>query len=367
MDGDDQLCKVMKEKHLESVYNSAKGRGDHAFGADSMFLSSVKKAVAAIRIIQETKGEVLLTARFQGGDLVASRRGEVVLRAMGEGGLEYEWARAHYKLSPYIEKFYEVRSSFPYQIISHTGFYGPETLTQINEYVMAVYKAITSAEFKKAERAQARAANKLYVSFMGYIDDIVAKYARLVVVRIDLSYKRPEPDDGFDSVGDEVVKEASLVQVCMHRELLLKKLSKTSSPYAMVGYAWKLEYGKRKGLHYHLMLFLDGSKVMRHVAIGKSIGEMWVNEITEGAGSYWNCTGKEFYYKTCGVGEVDYYDAPKIQAVKDAAAYLVKIDRWITTLVPKGMRCFGKGVVKKVEGTTLGRPRTKGHQAQSLV
>ena len=59
MDSDDQLCKVMKEKHLESVYNSAKGRGDHAFGADSMFLSSVKKAVAAIRIIQETKGEVI--------------------------------------------------------------------------------------------------------------------------------------------------------------------------------------------------------------------------------------------------------------------------------------------------------------------
>ncbi|EGH27726.1 hypothetical protein PSYJA_01294, partial [Pseudomonas syringae pv. japonica str. M301072] len=164
-----------------------------------------------------------------------------------------------------------------------------------------------------------------------------------------------------------VGKEASLDQVWRHREFLLKKLSKTNSPYAMVGYAWKLEYGKRKGFHYHLMLFLDGSKVMRHVAIGKSIGEIWVNEITEGAGSYWNCTGKEFYYKSCGVGEVDYYDAPKIQAVKDAAAYLVKIDRWITTLVPKGMRCFGKGVVKKVEGTALGRPRAKMYQAQSLV
>lgn len=65
------------------------------------------------------------------------------------------------------------------------------------------------------------------------------------------------------------------------------------------------------------------------------------------------------HYKSCGVGEVDHYDLEKISAVKSAALYLVKIDRWISAYLPDGKRCFGKGVVKKSIGSKRGRPRTK--------
>ncbi|KAA0973779.1 inovirus-type Gp2 protein [Pseudomonas sp. ANT_J28] len=365
MDEYDELCAVMKEKCLENIFDSEQDRCCQEFGGENMFFDGVTKVVAAIRVIQETKGKALLSAKYQGFDLVTSKRGGVVVRAMREGVSEYEWAKANYRLSPYIDKFYECRQAFPYGIRSDSLIVdGGESLRQMNAFVMGVYEAITSKEFKKAERAHARAANKLYVSFVSYIDDLIAVYARLVVVRIDLSYKRSQFEfDDFDCVHDKVDEQESSEHLFNHRDQLLKRLSKSNSPYCMVGYAWKLEYGKRRGFHYHLMLFLDGSKVMRHIAIGKAIGEMWIDEITGGLGSYWNCTGKAFYYKSCGVGEVDHYDAEKILAVKDAAAYLVKIDRWIAVFLPGGKRCFGKGVVKKIEGKKLGRPRVKEIQA----
>lgn len=361
MDEYDELCAVMRGKCVESIFDGEQDGCRQEFDGENMFFSGVVKVVAAIRVIQETKGKALLTAEYQGFDLVTSKRGGVVVRAMRESMLEYEWAKANYKLSPYIDKFYECRHAFPYAIRSDSLMIdADESLRQMNAFAMGVYEGITSKEFKKAERAHARAANKLYVSFLNYIDDLIAVYARLVVVRIDLSYKRSELEvDEFDCVFDKADEQKNSDCLFKHRDQVLKILSKSNSPYAMVGYAWKLEYGKRRGFHYHLMLFLDGSKVMRHIAIGKAVGEMWANEITGGLGSYWNCTGKASYYKTCGVGEVDHYDAAKILAVKDAASYLVKIDRWIAVCLPGGKRCFGKGVVKKIEGKKLGRPRVK--------
>lgn len=361
MDEYDELCAVMKEKCVESIFYGELDGCHQEFDGENMFFGGVTKVVAAIRVIKETKGKALLTAKYQNSNLVTSKRGGVVVKAMREGISEYERAKANYKLSRYIDKFYECRKTFPYSICSESLMVDEgESLRQMNAFAMGVYEAITSKEFKKAERAHARAANKLCASYENYIDDLFTVCARLLVVRIDLSYKRSELEvDEFDCVYDKTDEQKNSDFIFKHRDQLLKTLSKSNSPYAMVGYAWKLEYGKRRGFHYHLMLFLDGSKVMRHIAIGKAIGEMWANEITGGLGSYWNCTGKASYYKTCGVGEVDHYDAAKILAVKDAASYLVKIDRWIAVCLPGGKRCFGKGVVKKIEGKKLGRPRVK--------
>ncbi|MEA9978579.1 MULTISPECIES: YagK/YfjJ domain-containing protein [unclassified Pseudomonas] len=368
MDEYDELCAVMRGKCVESIFDGEQDGCHQEFDGENMFFGGITKVVAAIRVIQETKGKALLTAKYQKSNLVTSKRGRVVVSAMRESILEYEWAKTNYKLSPYIDKFYECRQAFPYGICSDSLMVDEdESLRQMNAFAMGVYEAITSKEFKKAERDHARAANKLYVSFESYIDDLIGVCARLLVVRIDLSYKRFELEvDEFDCVYNKTDEQKNSDCVFKHRDQLLKILSKSNSPYAMVGYAWKLEYGKRRGFHYHFMLFLDGSKVMRHIAIGKAIGEMWANEITGGLGSYWNCTGKELYYKTCGVGEIDHYDTAKILAVKDAAAYLVKIDRWIAVCLPRGKRCFGKGVVKKVEGKKPGRPRVKGIQATPL-
>ncbi|NWB51087.1 inovirus-type Gp2 protein [Pseudomonas gingeri] len=365
MDEYDELCAVMKEKCVESICDGEQDGCYQEFEGENMFFGGVTKIVAAIRVIQETKGKALLTAKYQNSNLVTSKRGGVVVKAMREGMSEYEWAKANYKLSPYIDKFYECRQVFPYSICSDSLKVDEgESLRQMSAFAMGVYEAITSKEFKKSERAHARAANKLRASYESYIDDLFTVCARLLVVRIDLSYKRSELElDEFDYVYDKTDEQKNSDRLFKDRDKLLKRLSKSNSPYAMVGYAWKLEYGKRRGFHYHLMLFLDGSKVMRHIAIGKAIGEIWANEITGGLGSYWNCTGEASYYKNCGVGEVDHYDAAKILAVKDAASYLVKIDRWIAVYLPGGKRCFGKGVVKKKEGKTLGKPRVKKIQA----
>ena len=356
-----QLYEVMREKHIEIVPGVDTGDAQATFGEGNMFFDGVTTVMAAIRVIAETKGRVFVNARYDGCRLITSKQGEAVLRAMRESPSEYERAKSRYKLSPYINAFYDVRKSTSFEIRSDAcRCDAKESLTQISAFALALYESVSTKKFKQMQRAHERAVNKLSYSFMQYIDDLLSVCARLLVVRIDLSYKAQDIEAFYSQTPEYLAEQRHSNQsLFQHRVELIHRLSKRDSPYAMVGYAWKLEYGHRKGFHYHLMLFLDGSKVMKHIEIGKAIGEMWASDITGGEGHYWNCTGSAFYYKSCGVGEVDHYDLEKISAVKSAALYLVKIDRWISAYLPDGKRCFGKGVVKKSIGSKRGRPRTK--------
>ena len=126
----------------------------------------------------------------------------------------------------------------------------------------------------------------------------------------------------------------------------------------MVGYVWKLEYGREKGHHYHMMFFLDGAKVRQDIVIAKLIGEYWNNVITQGKGVYYNCNGNKARYRHCGVGMIHYSEAEKLRSLKEMAAiYLTKADRYVSACMPGNNRTFGKGNSPKVGERSVGRPR----------
>jgi len=125
-----------------------------------------------------------------------------------------------------------------------------------------------------------------------------------------------------------------------------------------IGFIGSQEHGHYRGLHFHVMLFFDGSKYQRDVMLARSIGEHWKYKVTNGRGDYHNCNAKgPANYKHYGIGRVDYWNIDKIENLKMAARYLAKTDYSLQAVIDNN-RTFFRGVMPG-KGANLGRKRNK--------
>jgi hypothetical protein len=196
-------------------------------------------------------------------------------------------------------------------------------------------------------------------SIRNYIDQLFHRFARLEVIRLDLGYQQ-----GMNISYSELIR---------HREQLTRYLREKHDGNAHVGFIWKLEYGLKKGYHFHMMIFMDGSRVQQSILHGMMIGKHWNTAITNGLGTSFNCNGKMREYRDCGIGRVDYYDVSKTNSLFRASDYLTKHDPYVEIMqcvesdqawrngnvslsrqIQNG-RVFGKGELPRLE--SRGRPR----------
>ncbi|MGU5760648.1 YagK/YfjJ domain-containing protein [Aeromonas hydrophila] len=252
--------------------------------------------------------------------------------------VELTEARKHYKLHPKIELFD--------QFIIKTEVY---MMLQSNRALLYsswsdFYSKLKSESTIIAVLNFTKGPEKNYRSLCDYVSSLFNTYARLLVLRIDLSYKS---EDG---------KLISLEEVVAHRNALLNNARKDSLAKSWVGYAWRLEFAPKTGYHYHLVVFLDGSKYKSEYTHSENIRQEW-KKITEGKGRAYLCNLKTQQYRFIGIGMVDYHDVSKRGYLIKALAYLTKADK-IAKLTLKHHRAFGKSCVKKNK-TKMGRKRSK--------
>ncbi len=197
---------------------------------------------------------------------------------------------------------------------------------------------------------------KNYQSMVNYIDNLFSRYARLLVIRIDLAYRK-DVDTHF--LNDEEIYQKYL-QAKIDREHLFRNMRSNSIFNHMIGYIWRLEYGEDKGFHYHFIFFFDGSQVREDISIGRLIGEYWVNVITQGRGLYYNCNAHKDEYKYCGIGMINWNNFELIANLKRAAEYLNKPDDYMTTYMQNMEigKTFSRGTVRE-RTETRGRPRIR--------
>lgn len=125
---------------------------------------------------------------------------------------------------------------------------------------------------------------------------------------------------------------------------------------AWIGYVWKLEYGVKKGYHYHMFFMFDAQKVRQDVIIGMNIGKLKNEKITKLKGVYFNCNAHKYKYTHCGIGMINYSEKERIAGIHKALSYLTKVDRFIKLRSNTIGRIFGKGEIKKLK-SSAGRPR----------
>ncbi|WP_170930818.1 inovirus-type Gp2 protein [Yersinia intermedia] len=228
------------------------------------------------------------------------------------------------------------------------------TQPQINAVSTLLYRfsdETDRAEYQKKRANFLRAATKNQSSAMHYVNQLFEQYAKLLVVRVDFSYKNEHKRQMTGTIAQQ------------HRERFFRNAKANKLFDHMVGYIWKLEYGERRGFHYHMLFFFDGANVRQDITLARLIGEYWSLNITAGAGIYYNCNLFKADYDKLGIGMIAYSDLQMREVLQVVIEYLTKIDEFVRLALPENARAFGRGEIVSPEGNKLGRPRLHNKQA----
>lgn len=211
----------------------------------------------------------------------------------------------YYEFNPYVSIFFDLAYKLELNNLAWElrGKLVPNltlSVATLNTAIEELRRLGKVERFKAKLRNFRRVADKNFIEVKRYINGMFSVYSRLMVVRLDLGYSRTLADI-------DVEKEVEHRNVSKDRVGFFKALNKLAKD-KMVGFVWKLEYGLDKFYHYHLMLFFDGSQVQEDVMWAKRAGEIWVGEVTNGDGVYFNCNSKKYLYRDCGIGIVEHHD-----------------------------------------------------------
>ncbi|WP_272657485.1 YagK/YfjJ domain-containing protein [Providencia sp. PROV118] len=210
----------------------------------------------------------------------------------------------------------------------------PEHLQWLNEAFHEFQSTLKSPDYKKQVRTFEQGAQKNYRRAQQYIDSLYQRYSKLLVVRVDLSYK---------SGISHKIRAHHLRQ---HRQALYKAINSDPLFSCCIGYILKLEFGMEKGFHYHALFFFNGQKVWGDITLGKLIGELWQERITYMAGLYFNCNYQKERYRELGIGLLKRADEGSKKGLLNAVRYLCKADAWVRLAVPELKRTFWRGEIK---------------------
>ena len=183
-------------------------------------------------------------------------------------------------------------------------------------------------------------------SFKRYIDGLMEQYSKINIVRVDLAYKKPH---SASMTLDEANKDLE--------RMLNNRRSKPTVFKDQIGYGFKREYTKDKGIHIHAVFIYDGQKVQKDSFKAQQICDYWEQEVTKKKGTSHNCHRNT--YKRNGIGMLDHRDSTKRKILdEDVISYLCKDEQDIAPITDnKKARSFTRGTIPKSKGK-LGRPRS---------
>lgn len=221
-------------------------------------------------------------------------------------------------------------------------------MEDINRRLRAIYDEVNDKESKRKYRNARRRSNKNTLSMVNWLNGLFERHSRLLVLRVDFGY------------AVHMTRCTWLEQAKRDREAFLAQRRSDPLFKHMLGYCWKLEYGPYKGLHYHLLLLYDGSKVHRDVDLTWLLGQRW-QTVTDNRGVFFssNYRARKHFpgHPDNGLGLVAHDDAIKIAALGRVVRYLTKFDTLMCLEVPEGQKTFGRSSLPKARPETRGRPR----------
>lgn len=240
------------------------------------------------------------------------------------------------------------------------GCYTYASLLEISDWLLAYYssqfkihKSKVLSDIRQYKHRVKERLNKLRL----INETLFNRYSRNLVVRVDLKYQIDKQD---------------LVDIEMFNQHVRKLCNRMANKHYcfknLKFYAWCLEQAPLGGYHVHLYLIYDGSKSTHDCKLAKWVGRLWMEEITEGLGYYWNCNTckhadedlegsdtmiantdsiqkKESYKYLNGLGMIKREDPCGLEKLNAVYSYFAritdeKIDQRLRVRV-KDMRAFG--------------------------
>lgn len=186
-----------------------------------------------------------------------------------------------------------------------------------------------------------------------YVADVLRHRARTEIVRFDVGYR-----------GGETAN-VSISQAHSDFHDLIGLLDFHPVFEHLIGYMWSIEQGEDgKGYHMHLVLFFDGSKVCRDIAIGNYIGrELWEKRVSRGRGNFYNCNMHKEKYKYVGIGTIHRDNEAQcgnavrcLQYLPKGGEFLDRDDQYLRIKHLAKMHTFDTGFAPEVADNRRGRP-----------
>lgn len=350
MKGNVSVSNYERDDALMSTCRITLENGDIQGELDVQLICDLKRASFWVRQLIKSEGDAfeLYVDREGGSTLKFNAPGEILRKLVRMHVLSDNQFGELYKFEPYIDlvvrQIADAGLLHTYLSQRRAVLYGDakEQLTLFNGCVNRIRQEAKSKQFQSTLKNYQRSGNKNYKELMEYVDALFDRYSRLLVLRVDLGYRKE-------------FSKTTLAEAKQDREHLFQNTRSNKLFGDMVGHIWKLEHGPDKGFHYHMMFFFDGAKVREDGTLAKLIGEYWKTTITKGRGLYYNCNADKSRYKSCGIGMVDHRDILIRDGLGKAVLYLTKIDLYMKLqTVGRGM---GKGLFPEPKDSR-GRPRT---------
>lgn len=281
------------------------------------------------------------------GSVVKRRLGTQLLKFIKVDVSEIEFREELCRFEPYIDLAMrhifksELYRMPPVHLRGLRGGDAERFVNAFNKCVEGIRSEAGSKEFQARLNRYQRSGNKNKKELDRYVDALFDRYSRLLVLRVDLSYRKEYSD-------------ISLERAVSDRVRLFENARANRLFAEMVGFIWKLEHGQDKGFHFHVMFFYDGSKVRQDWSIVQQIGRYWSEVVTKGKGMYFNCNVDKWRYKRCGIGMIAHDDCQLRGGLRDAVTYLTKADLYMQLKTTR--RGMGKGHFPGVKDVR-GRPR----------
>lgn len=140
------------------------------------------------------------------------------------------------------------------------------------------------------------------------------EYSKLMLVRVDLHY-------GKDYIKHMVPERRILDDWKLFRTIVAKRFSSSQ-----LGYFAKLEYGKDRSVHLHVLFLFNGRVVRQDETIGWGLKKIWEDEVTAGVGTAYSVNNREkkAAYSVLGIGVFRHLDGATIAGFQAVADYLTK-------------------------------------------
>lgn len=209
--------------------------------------------------------------------------------------------------------------------------------------------AMTDFSFQEQRNSQ---------SLKEYMNYFLEKYARVLIVRVDIKIKSEFAHfvdvETFQGFMKQLMRAIQRDREIEQQRKAGKIANKDKGCFEdLRGYAWAIEQSvDNGGLHCHLVLIYNGDKRQRDWYLGEAVGKRWV-EITEGLGWYnnGNTTECKREYKRRGILGIGMIHKDNLLEVKNAiyaALYLTRPNKYGQRLKAwtPNMRTFGHGTYR---------------------
>jgi len=213
---------------------------------------------------------------------------------------------------------------------------------RFNALVLRIKEITSTTQYKEKIRKMNLNLERQRQSAFQLVDSLFAAHSRLLVLRVDLFYR------GFSA-------ERS---VSSDLQRFLRRVDADPRFHSLLGYVAKLEFGETRGLHSHLMVFLDGSKSHKDAHLAQELIAAWVEIVGDGAHGN-NCNAKADGYKTPGIGIVNHWDTTKRTNLLSALKYFFKHEQQVLVKRKEKDRTLFMSRKKLSKSVTVGRPRTR--------